>query len=45
MSITEILDFLDADREHMQQGLFLNVEMSYLLQSEISFDMVCSAII
>ena len=38
MTIKEIINFLNPDRTHMQQGLFPDVQQMYLLQSIISFD-------
>lgn len=41
ISIGEMMNFLDADREHMQQGLFPDVlQMSYVLQSVLTLDLV-----
>lgn len=40
MSISEMITFLGEDREHMKQGLFLDVQQSYLLHSNINFDEV-----
>ena len=40
LSIGEIVHFLDSDREHMQQGLFPDVQRSYVLTSAIAFDEV-----
>lgn len=40
VSIGEIVNFLDTDREHMQQGLFPDVQRSYVLHSAIAFDEV-----
>ena len=40
MKISEIVDFLGQDRIHMQQGMFPDVQQSYLLHSALSFDEV-----
>ena len=38
--ISEIVEFLNSDREHMQQGIFPDVQQSYLLHSALNFDKV-----
>lgn len=38
MRVTEMLEFLNADREHMQQGFFPDVQQGYLLRSSITID-------
>ena len=38
--ISEMVEFLYADREHMQQGVFPDVQQSYLLHSALNFDEV-----
>lgn len=40
ISISEMINFLGQDREHMQQGIFPDVQQSYLLHSNINFDEV-----
>ena len=40
IKISELMSFFDADRPHMQQGLFPDIQQSYLLHSNISFDEV-----
>ena len=40
MKIREVIDFLNQDRTHMQQGLFPDVQQTYLLQSTMTFDEV-----
>lgn len=40
VSIREMVDFLDTDREHMQHGLFPDVQRSYVLHSTVAFDEV-----
>lgn len=40
ISIGEMVHFLDSDREHMQQGLFPDVQRTYILHSAIAFDEV-----
>ncbi len=40
ISISDMIKFLSDDREHMKQGLFLDVQQSYLLHSTIGFDEV-----
>ncbi|KAL5457433.1 hypothetical protein EMCRGX_G034692 [Ephydatia muelleri] len=38
IKISEMLEFLNADREHMQQGIFPDVQQSFLLRSAITLD-------
>lgn len=38
--ISEMVEFLNSDREHMQQGIFPDVQQSYLLHSALNFDEV-----
>ena len=46
VKISEIVIFLNQDREHMQQGIFPDVQQSYLLHSALNFDEVsCKALI
>ena len=41
----EVLDFLDQDRLHMQQGFFPDVQHSYILTSSLTYDAdVCKAL-
>ena len=40
LTISEIVEFLHQDRVHMQQGLFPDVQQSYILTSTITFDEV-----
>ena len=40
MKISEMMNFLDQDRLHMQQGLFPDVQQMYLLHSSLNFDEV-----
>ena len=40
LSIAEMVAFLSADRLHMQQGLFPDVQQMFLLHSTLSFDEV-----
>ena len=40
MTISEMVEFVHQDRVHMQQGLFPDVQQSYILHSNISFDEV-----
>lgn len=43
--LQEILDFLDQERLHMQQGFFPDVQHTYILQSTLSYDTdVCKAL-
>ena len=43
--LQEVLDFLDQDRLHMQQGFFPDVQHSYILSSTLSYDTdVCKAL-
>ena len=43
--LQEVLDFLDQDRLHMQQGFFPDVQHSYILSSNLSYDTdVCKAL-
>ncbi len=35
-----MINFLSEDREHMKQGIFLDVQQSYILHSAITFDEV-----
>lgn len=43
--LQQILDFLDPERLHMQQGFFPDVQHSYILQSTLSYDTdVCKAL-
>lgn len=43
ITISEMVNFLNQDREHMQQGIFPDVQQSYLLHSALNFDEVCQA--
>ena len=36
--LQEMLDFLDKDRMHMQQGFFPDIQDSYILNSSIAYD-------
>ena len=36
--ISEMVEFLNSDREHMQQGIFPDVQQSSLLHSALNFD-------
>ena len=46
MKISEMVEFLNLDREHMKQGLFPDVQQSYLLHSALGFDEVsCKALV
>ena len=38
IKIAEMLAFLSSDREHMQQGIFPDVQQSFLLRSAITLD-------
>ena len=38
--INEMVEFLNSDQEHMQQGVFPDVQQSYLLHSALNFDEV-----
>ena len=38
LSISDMINFLSEDRVHMKQGIFLDVQQSYILHSTISFD-------
>ena len=38
--ISEMVEFLNSDREHMQQGVFPDVQQSFLLYSALNFDEV-----
>lgn len=40
MKISEMMNFLDHERLHMQQGLFPDVQQMYLLHSSLNFDEV-----
>ena len=40
IKISEMVEFLNSDREHMQQGIFPDVQQSYLLHSALNFDEV-----
>lgn len=40
MMVSEMLAFLDPEKPHMQQGLFPDVQQSYILQCNLSFDEV-----
>lgn len=40
LSISDMINFLSEDREHMKQGIFLDVQHNYLLHSNLSFDEV-----
>ena len=40
LTITEMISFLSQDRKHMQQGIFPDVQQSYILHSTLSFDEV-----
>lgn len=44
IKISEMVNFLNQDREHMQQGIFPDVQQSYLLHSALNFDEVCHII-
>ena len=39
--ISEIVEFLNPDREHMKQGIFPDIQQSYILHSALTFDEVC----
>ena len=46
VKISEMVTFLNGDREHMKQGIFPDVQQSYLLHSSLSFDEVsCKALV
>ena len=46
LKISEIVIFLNQDREHMQQGIFPDVQQSFLLHSALNFDEVsCKALV
>ena len=46
LKISEIVIFLNQDREHMQQGIFPDVQQSFLLHSSLNFDEVsCKALV
>ena len=46
VKISEMVTFLNIDREHMKQGIFPDVQQSYLLHSSLSFDEVsCKALV
>jgi hypothetical protein len=38
--ISEMVEFLNSDREHMQQGIFPDVQQSCILHSALNFDEV-----
>ena len=38
--ISEMVEFLNNDRVHMQQGIFPDVQQSYILHSQLNFDEV-----
>lgn len=38
LPLKEMLEFLDKDRLHMQQGLFPEVEESYILNCTLNYD-------
>ncbi|XP_019854420.1 PREDICTED: uncharacterized protein LOC105313451 [Amphimedon queenslandica] len=40
MMLSEMLAFLDSERPHMQQGLFPDVQQSYILQCNLGLDEV-----
>ena len=40
VTISEMVEFLSTDRVHMQQGIFPDVQQSYLLHSQVAFDEV-----
>lgn len=40
LKIAEMAEFLNSDRPHMQQGLFPDVQQSYLFHSVLKFDEV-----
>ena len=40
MTVSEMVNFLGEERVHMKQGIFLDVQQSFLLHSNISFDEV-----
>jgi len=43
--LQEVLDFLDQERLHMQQGFFPDVQHTYILSSTLSYDTdVCKAL-
>ena len=43
--LQEVLDFLDPDRLHMQEGFFPDVQHGYILSSALSYDPdVCKAL-
>ena len=43
--ISEIVEFLNAERDHMKQGLFPDVQQSYLLHSALNFDEVRTSVV
>ena len=46
IKIGEMVTFLNIDREHMKQGIFPDVQQSYLLHSALSFDEAsCKALV
>ena len=43
--LQDVLDFLDQDRLHMQQGFFPDVHHSYILESSLNYDTdVCNVL-
>ena len=38
MTITEMIEFLSQDREHMKQGIFPDVQQNYIMSSALSYD-------
>ena len=45
ISISEMVEFLNSDRVHMQQGIFPDVQQSYILHSQLGFDEVCCKVL
>lgn len=40
-----MVEFLNSDRVHMQQGIFPDVQQSYILHSQLGFDEVCCKVL
>lgn len=40
-----MVEFLSNDRVHMQQGIFPDVQQSYILHSQLGFDEVCCKVL
>lgn len=40
LKVSELVAFLNHDREHMQQGIFPEVQQGYILHASLNFDWI-----